>query len=104
VIRGTLSVSWILGDIVQANHALAVKRRREHGGRARLRKSLERLLGHTGQGVEHVGVAGLRIDDVIEEGAEFCVRDRGRRIRHLLDDRLLIEGRCHRDADATERF
>ena len=29
--------------------------------------------------------------------------DCGRSIGHLLDDRALIEGRCHRDADAAER-
>ena len=93
----------MLGDIGQSNDALAMKGRCKHGGRARLRESVEGFFGYTGHGVEHVRFAGFRIDHVVVERAEFCARDGGGEIGHFLDDGALIERRRQADTDLAQR-
>jgi len=90
-VRCVVAVAGILRDIVQADGALAVKRRRKHFGGARMRELVERLLRRARQRVQHVGLARLLVDHVVEERAELGGGELGRDVGHLLDDGVAIE-------------
>ena len=65
-------------------------------------KVRERLPRRARQRVQHVGVARLRVGHVVEERAELRVRQLGRDVGDLLDDRLAIERGGDDRADFAE--
>ena len=90
VVRGVVAEAPVGGDVVAADGALAVERRREHQGVARHREAGEGLPGHPGERVEGVRLAEL-VDQVVEEGAERRPDGRGRRVGGLLDELVDVE-------------
>ena len=69
--RRVLAEARVGRDVVEPDGRLAVERRREDRGGARMRERREGLLGRARQRVEHVGVAGLGVAHVVEERAEL---------------------------------
>ena len=102
VIRRALSVARIRGHVVQPDRPFAVEGRREDGRRARMRKVRERFARRARQRVQHVRVAGFGIGHVVEERAELRVRQLGRDVGDLLDDRLAVERRGDDGADLAQ--
>ena len=90
VVRGVVAEAPVGGDVIAADGALAVERRREHQGVARHREAGEGLPGHPGERVEGVRLAEL-VDQVVEEGAERRPDGRGRRVGGLLDELVDVE-------------
>ena len=67
-----------------------------------MRKLRERLSRRTRQRVQHVGVAGFRVGDVVEERAELRVCQLRRDVGDLLDDGLAVQRGGDDRADLAE--
>ncbi len=103
VIRRILAVARVGGHVVEPHYALATEGRAENIGGARHREIRERLLRHAGEGIEKIRRARV-VEDVVEEGPEVRPDDRGRGVRHGLDDFLQVEFGGKNDPDAIERL
>ena len=81
-VRPHLSVSRVGGDVVEADHRLAVEGWSEDGGLAWQGKLAERLDGGARERVHHERFARLAVDDVVEEGTERGVDQCGSGVGH----------------------
>ena len=100
VVRRTLSVTRVFGDVIQPHRAGPGERRAEDLGVARHGELFERLARDTRERVEHVRAAAIVAAHVVEERAEGGAGMRGGFVGHELDQPLEIALRRQTRTDA----